>query len=215
MGARPGRALAWLAPRVSTRILLFAKQPVAGRVKTRLIPALGAEGAATLARRMLCATLREAQASRLCVELCGEPDARSWGPVALGVELSAQGEGDLGERLARAAERVLAAGEKVLLIGADCPALDCARFRAAAAALETYDAVIHPAEDGGYVLLGLGRFHPSLFENISWSSPLVAEQTIAAVAALGWTLSIADRLRDIDEPADLPFAAIALGASRS
>jgi len=185
------------------RILLFAKAPVAGRVKTRLVPALGEEGAARLARRMLCATLREAQASGLDVELCGEPDARLWGPVSLGVALSAQGEGDLGERLSRASRRTIAAGAPVLLIGADCPALDAARLRAAAAALERHDAVLHPARDGGYVLLGLRRFDPSLFDGIGWSGPDVAAQTIARIRALGWTLDLRETLADVDAPADL------------
>ena len=203
MGAGAGRALAPTAARLSTRVILFAKQPVPGRVKTRLIPALGADGAARLARRMLAATLREAAASGLAIELCGEPDARSWGPVSAGVTLSAQGDGDLGARLARAARRVLEAGDTVLLIGADCPGLDAARLRAAAVALETHDAIIHPAEDGGYVLLGLRRFDESVFADIAWSSPAVAAQTVARIAAMGWSLAQGDTLRDIDEPEDL------------
>jgi rSAM/selenodomain-associated transferase 1 len=184
-----------------TRIVIFAKAPVPGRVKTRLIPALGAEGAAALASRMLERTISEALASGLAVELCGEPDPAGWyhGPT---LQLSAQGEGDLGQRLHRAAERVLAA-ENVLLIGADCPALDRHRLNAAAEALERHDAVLHPAEDGGYVLLGLRRVHPSLFTGIDWSTDRVAVQTLASIEALGWSIDIRDRLADVDEPSDL------------
>jgi rSAM/selenodomain-associated transferase 1 len=184
-----------------TRIVIFAKAPVLGRVKTRLIPALGAEGAAALAARMLEHTIGEALASGLAVELCGEPDPAGWyqGPP---LHLSAQGEGDLGQRLQRAAERVLAA-EPILLIGADCPALDSHRLRAAAQALEQHDAVIHPAEDGGYVLLGLRRFHASVFEGVAWSTDTVAAQTLGSVRALGWSIDIKDTLADIDEPSDL------------
>jgi len=190
---------------MKTRIVLFAKMPVPGRVKTRLIATLGAEGAARLARRLLSTTLREAIASGLPVELCGDPDARLWGPTSLGLILSAQGEGDLGMRLTRAAERTIAGGESVLLIGADCPTLHAGHLRDAAAALERHDAVIHPAEDGGYALLGLRRTDPSLFARIAWSSPDVATQTCARIGALDWSLDIHDTLRDIDQPADLAF----------
>ena len=188
---------------MKTRIVLFAKEPTPGRVKTRLIPTLGAEGAARLARRLLATTLREAVASGLPVELCGDPDARFWGPTSLGIALSAQGEGDLGARLTRAAARTIAGGENVLLIGADCPGLVSSHLRDAAAALDRHDAVIHPAEDGGYALLGLRRSDPSLFDRIAWSGPEVATQTCARIGALGWSLAIHDTLRDIDQPADL------------
>jgi rSAM/selenodomain-associated transferase 1 len=184
-----------------TRIVLFAKAPVPGRVKTRLIPALGAEGAARLAADMLEHTVEEALASGLAVELCGEPDPAAWysGPP---LHLSAQGEGDLGQRLHRAAARVLAE-EPVLLIGADCPALGRHRLRAAAGALEHHDAVLHPAEDGGYALLGLRRFDATLFEGIAWSTSSVAAETLARIHTLGWTVDIRETLADIDEPSDL------------
>ena len=185
-----------------TRIVIFAKAPVPGRVKTRLIPALGAEGAARLAAEMLKHTVEEALASGLAVELCGEPAPSSWysGPPA---HLTGQGDGDLGQRLHRAAERVLAQ-EPVLLIGADCPALDRHRLRAAAEALESHDAVIHPATDGGYVLLGVRRFDATLFEGIAWSTNAVAEKTLARMGALGWKVDVREILADIDEPHDLP-----------
>ncbi len=185
-----------------TGILVFAKAPVAGRVKTRLIPALGADGAAALALEMLERTVEEALATGLPVELCGEPDASEWHEVEPGLALTAQGEGGLGERLARAAERWLRE-EPVLLIGADCPELDRSLLRAAADALEEHDALIHPATDGGYVLLGLRRFDPSIFEGIDWSTAAVAEQTMARIEALGWSLHVGEMLRDVDEPDDL------------
>ncbi len=185
-----------------TRILVFAKAPVAGRVKTRLIPALGARGAAALAGQMLESTLEEALATGLATELCGEPDPADWHEAGPGLVLTAQGGGDLGERLARAAERVLSEAP-VLLIGADCPELDRGRLQAAAAALEAHDAVIHPAHDGGYALLGLRRFDRSIFEGIDWSTALVAGQTVAKIRALGWSLEVGETLRDVDRPADL------------
>ncbi len=191
----------------ATRIVIFAKAPVPGAVKTRLIPALGAEGAARLAAEMLRATVAHAiEAGLGAPELCVTPahNDPAWdGSLPDGIALTDQGNGDLGERLSAAAGRVIEDDEQVMLIGTDCPALDGARLAAAAAHLETHDAVIYPAEDGGYVLLGLKRFDPSLFTDIAWSSATVAMVTRARIAALGWSLFLGDTLRDIDEPADL------------
>lgn len=185
-----------------TRIIIFAKAPVPGRVKTRLIPSLGAEGAAELAREMLEWTVEEAVATGLPVELCGEPDPAEWHEARPGLALTAQGGGGLGERLARAARRALEE-EPALLIGTDCPDLDRSRLRAAAEALEDHDMAIHPAHDGGYALLGLRCFDPSLFEDIEWSTDAVARQTIARIEALGWSLHVGATLHDVDEPDDL------------
>jgi rSAM/selenodomain-associated transferase 1 len=187
-----------------TRVVIFAKQPVAGQVKTRLIPELGAEGAAKMARRMLGWTVREALATGLPVELCGDPDAASWYRPRPGLDLTGQGEGDLGERLARATRRVVAA-EPVLLIGSDCPELGTGRIETAAKKLSTHDAVIHPARDGGYALLGLRRYDASLFSGIAWSTSAVAAQTIQRIETLGWRLQVSETLRDVDEPEDLPL----------
>ncbi|HET9639909.1 MAG TPA: TIGR04282 family arsenosugar biosynthesis glycosyltransferase [Allosphingosinicella sp.] len=185
-----------------TRIVIFAKAPVPGRVKTRLIPALGAQGAARLARQMLEHTVAEALATGLPVELCGDPDAAEWHEARPGLALTAQGDGDLGERLARAAERVLGE-ERILLIGADCPEMDRRTILKAAAALEARDSVIHPAQDGGYALLGLTALDRSLFEGMEWSTGDVAAETIARIEALGWSLHLGETLRDVDEPEDL------------
>jgi rSAM/selenodomain-associated transferase 1 len=190
-----------------TRIVIFAKAPIPGAAKTRLIPALGQEGAARLAAQMLADTTAAAAAADLGEpELCATPPPGSpeWAPFRpSGLRMTDQGPGDLGERLACAASRVLVAGEQLLLIGTDCPALDAARLRAAAAQLGTHDAVIHPTHDGGYALLGLRRFDPLLFSGIAWSTDSVARDTIARIRDLGWSLHIGDTLHDIDEPEDL------------
>ena len=181
-----------------TRIIIFAKAPVPGEVKTRLIPALGAKGAAELAERMLADTCREAVAAAVGpVELCLSGVPRG---LPAGVALTDQGEGDLGERLWRAAAR---AGPPLLLTGTDCPGLDRHRLRMAAEILGGHDALLHPAEDGGYALLGLNKLAPSLFAGMAWSTNTVACDTIARVKALGWSLHVGDTLRDIDEPEDL------------
>lgn len=188
-------------------IAILAKAPVAGRVKTRLIPALGAEGAADLARAMLEDTLSSAAGADIGPPLlCTDPspDHDDWrGLIPEGTATMAQGEGDLGQRLALVARTVLAT-EPVLLIGTDCPELTPDRLRGAWTALRDHDAAIHPARDGGYALLGLARFHPSLFEGIAWSSASVAADTIARIRALGWSLHVGETLQDVDEPEDLP-----------
>ncbi|WP_294007700.1 TIGR04282 family arsenosugar biosynthesis glycosyltransferase [Sphingomonas sp.] len=192
---------------MATRIVILAKAPVPGRVKTRLIPALGGAGAARLAQRMLADTVAHALAAGLATpELCAtpHPDDCAWaGHLPAGVRLADQGPGDLGQRLAAAAKRVIDGGERILLIGTDCPELDGKRLGEAAAHLESHDAMIHPARDGGYVLLGLARTDPSLFGDIAWSTDTVAATTIARIEALGWSLFVGDILSDVDEPADL------------
>lgn len=198
---------------VATRIVIFGKVPLPGIAKTRLIPVLGEAGAAGLAQQMLNDTVGEARAAGLGTpELCvtPHPDDPQWvGRVPVGVRLSDQGPGDLGERLAAAARRVIDAGERILLIGSDCPELDSRRLNEAAAQLESDDAVIYPARDGGYVLLGLTRTDPSLFDDIAWSTDTVAATTISRIRALGWSLFVGDTLNDIDEPADLIAAGTA------
>ncbi|MCR6496521.1 TIGR04282 family arsenosugar biosynthesis glycosyltransferase [Thermomonas sp. S9] len=191
------------------RTVIFAKAPQPGRVKTRLIPALGAQGAALLAQRMLRYTVQQALAAALGpVELCVTPHPRTpvWRPfrdLAWPLGWQGQGDGDLGDRLALAAARTLAHGASVLLIGTDCPGLTAARLRDAAAQLAAHDAVMVPSHDGGYVLLGLRRFSPQLFQGIAWSTPQVAAQTQERLCQLGWTLARRPPLHDIDEPADL------------
>ena len=190
------------------RIVIFAKAPVAGLAKTRLIPALGAQGAARLAAALLEHAVAQALASGVGpVELCVTPAPADplWSGLAPQATLtwSDQGNGDLGERMARAAQRVLDAGEPVLLMGTDCPDLTAARIRDAAASLIAADAALVPAFDGGYVLLGLNHFDASLFAGIAWSTATVAQETRRRVEQLGWSLQNLPTLHDIDEPADL------------
>jgi hypothetical protein len=194
----------------TTRIVIFAKAPVAGLAKTRLIPALGAEAAARLARRMLLHTLQEASAAAVGpVECCvtPHPSDPAWQglPPLEGICWTAQAVGDLGMRMADAARRASAASEPVLLVGTDCPQLDAVLLRRAAELLHDSDAVLYPTFDGGYVLLGLRRFDPRLFEQIPWSTAEVADRTIECVHELGWSLAVGGMLHDIDEPTDLQW----------
>ena len=193
----------------SPRLVIFAKAPQAGQVKTRLIPALGAQGASALAQRMLTHVLQQAlQANAGPVELCMSPppgDA-AWNQIDIpaGVLRTAQGEGDLGERMARAVRRVTAeVGLPVLLMGSDCPALTTDVLQAAARRLQTHDALLVPVADGGYVLIGLKSPCPALFSQMPWSTASVAAETLARMAALSFKVWRGPLLHDIDEPADL------------
>ncbi|GAB4176276.1 MAG: DUF2064 domain-containing protein [Wenzhouxiangellaceae bacterium] len=194
---------------LATRVVIFAKAPLPGYAKTRLIPALGAQGAAQLAESMLCHAVSEACAAMPGqVELCVTPgpDAACWQAVRARdwpVQWSAQGEGDLGARLARAARRHLGTGNAVLLIGTDCPGLNAGYLSRAVRRLGRADAVLGPSTDGGYVLLGLKRWRVEPFEGIQWGSPQVAAQTVSRIAALGWSLAELPALSDVDEPGDL------------
>lgn len=200
---------------LDTALIVFAKAPVAGQAKTRLIPALGAEGAAALAGRLLGHAMAQGAAAGLgTLELCAAPDTTHPALVAAaqayGAALTAQGDGDLGARMQRALSRRLATHRRVLLIGTDAPALDAAVLRAAATALATHDAVFVPALDGGYALVGLAAGPAAaaaapgrLFEGIAWSTPAVMATTLERVAELGLRAALLPPLADVDEPADL------------
>lgn len=192
------------------RIVIFAKAPLPGLAKTRLIPALGRQGAADLARALLDHALHEAVRSQVgAVELCVTPPATDafWQGLHLpqAVHLTDQGEGDLGMRMARAAARVMAAGESVLLTGTDCPQLGAAQLQQAATALRQAEACLIPALDGGYVLLGLTRFDASVFSGVAWSTPSVWDETLDRLKRLHWRVTTQPALHDIDEPADLQW----------
>lgn len=190
------------------RIVIMAKAPVAGFAKTRLIPALGAEGAAELAKKMLRHTMTTALASKLgIVEVCAVPAPSDsvWQNLDLpnNISWSSQGEGNLGERMARAAERTVHNGEAIILIGTDCPTIDASTLHEAAESLQQYDASLLPTFDGGYAMLGLKKFDSALFDNIPWSTSTVAQKTLKSIQRLGWQAKVLPPLHDIDEPPDL------------
>jgi rSAM/selenodomain-associated transferase 1 len=188
-------------------VAILARAPVPGAAKTRLIPALGAEGAARLQRWMLQRTVAMAlvadvgPVSLWCAGDPAHPDfavCRAFGRV----DLQPQPEGDLGERmLAAIASSSTPAG--TLVIGTDCPALGAAQLRESARALGDNDAVVIPAEDGGYVLIGMKTPAPEAFAGVDWGSARVMAQTRQRLAALGWRWHEADPLWDVDLPQDL------------
>ena len=190
-------------------VIVFAKAPRAELAKTRLIPALGAAGAAALAERLLRHAVVQAIAADLGpVLLCCTPDTAHPAFEELArhpaVSLAVQGEGDLGARMDRALTSALGGHPTALLIGTDAPGLDAAYLRAAHAALQGHDAVFGPALDGGYTLVGLRRAAPGLFDAaMPWSTPQVMAETRRRIARLGLRHAELAPLADIDEPADL------------
>lgn len=191
-----------------TRIIIFAKAPHAGLAKTRLIPALGAAGAAQLAARMLLRTMQAALDAGLGpVELCVTPGMTdpAWAGISIppAIVITTQCEGDLGARMATATRLALAHDTAVLLIGTDCVEMHPDLLRQAASALQHADATLHPAADGGYALLGLRRYHAALFSDMTWSTDSVAATTVRRIAALRWVLHTGATLHDIDLPQDL------------
>ena len=191
-------------------VAVFAKAPHAGEVKTRLIPLLGAAGAAALHRRLLEHTLATAHAAFLGpIELWCAPDASDAGlrecAARTGASLFDQGAGTLGNRMERAFQSMLARAPCCMLIGSDCPALTSTDLNQAASALarSDCDAVFGPAEDGGYVLIGLKRPYPALFADIPWGSERVMAITRARLADLRLNWKELPLRWDVDRPEDL------------
>lgn len=192
----------------TTPVLVFAKAPRPGLAKTRLAPALGADGAAALAARLLDHAVAQAVAAAVGpVTLCTAPDTADPAFAALAarhpLRLAAQGDGDLGARMHRAFVAALADAPAALLIGTDAPSLDADRLRAAAWELQHHDAVFVPAVDGGYALVGLRRPAPTLFDGMAWSTAQVMADTRERAAAAGLRWAELPPVHDIDEPADL------------
>ena len=184
---------------MNPRVVLFTRYPEPGRAKTRLIPALGAERAAQLHRTLTERTLQAVRSSGLELELrtTGAPTAafEEWlGPASI----IDQGQGDLGERLARAGPPY-----PTIFIGSDAPDLTPVLLQDAVRALKEAFAVIGPAEDGGYWLLGLARAVDGVFEGLDWGTSLVFGQTMNRLAAAEIDPVLLPELADCDRPEDL------------
>lgn len=181
-----------------------------GKVKTRLIPALGADGAAALYRRLTRHALATAVESKLGeVILFCAPDTRHSFFRRLKsdfhIPLRSQKGVDLGERMLNAMNFALGRHHSAILIGSDCAELDGAYLQRAAASLNIDDVpvVLGPAADGGYVLIGATRVDPGLFSGVPWGSGQVLEITRSRLRALEWRFSELETLGDIDRPEDL------------
>lgn len=198
------------------RLIVFTRFPEPGRTKTRMIPALGAAGAAELQRRMtehvMAAAAAAADRRGLAVEVRFEGGDEKVMTAWLGPRWSyaPQGGGDIGRRMARAlGDAFAAAAGRAVLIGTDIPELTADLLSEAFDRLSDSDLVIGPAADGGYYLIGARRegfvpLAPVLFEDIPWGSAAVLERTLAAIDRVGASLHRLPVLRDVDRPRDLP-----------
>lgn len=188
-------------------IAILARAPVPGQVKTRLIPMLGAHGAARLQRWLLrrtAATALAADVGPVVLWCAGDPShpdvalCRAFGPIIL----RRQPDGDLGARML-AAVRQSPTPAGTLVLGTDCPALSAAQLRQAADSLRDHDAVAFPADDGGYVLIGMKAPAHELFAGVDWGTDRVMAQTRLRLSTLGWSWTEPANLWDIDRPEDV------------
>jgi rSAM/selenodomain-associated transferase 1 len=187
-------------------LLVFAKEPAAGKVKTRLAEAIGVEAAARVYRDLLATTLAHGHAawrSRIVDHLelwCSSdgdiPFLRGIG-AAFGAARYMQSAGDLGQRMAHAMRDALTRASSLLLVGSDCPLLQPARLAEAAAALRTHDAVLVPAEDGGYVLVGARCEVP--LADVRWSTPHALADTVRGFARAGISHATLPACWDVDD----------------
>jgi rSAM/selenodomain-associated transferase 1 len=195
--------------KASSAILVFAKAPVKGQVKTRLASLLGYAGAARLYRRLLWRQMEWLCSAQLGdIQLWCSPDEthEEFQRIKLHYPLTLhqqKGE-DLGARMQYAATQALGEYANILIIGVDCPVLDAGHLSRALSFLEAGDeAVICPAEDGGYVLLGLNQMAECLFNGLPWGTDQVSRLTRQCLRQLGWQWRELPMLWDLDRPEDL------------
>jgi rSAM/selenodomain-associated transferase 2/rSAM/selenodomain-associated transferase 1 len=198
-------------------LIIFTRYPQPGQAKTRLIPALGAEGAAALQRQMTEHTLKQVQtlldrrSISTTVWFAGteNPEVdRQQMQAWLGSAwcYCPQSAGNLGNRMAYAVQAAFGMGaQRVVVIGTDCPSLGAEQLAQAFQILATHDLVLGPAVDGGYYLIGLSRMIPTLFTNIAWSTSEVFQQTVTAAKQVNLSIGYLATRADIDRPEDLPI----------
>lgn len=195
----------------SVLVMQFAKWPEAGRVKTRLMPELGAEGAMGAHVRLSLAVLENLVASGYDVRFLWDrplktaPSAAS--PILEQLEALAVGQsfqqGDvLGERMTRALGSALQQVGKAVIVGSDCPSVDADYVQLAVAALDKADVVLGPSDDGGYVLIGARLLAQDMLTGVAWGTENALEQTCKRLTQAGLTFSLLPEKWDVDEPED-------------
>jgi uncharacterized protein len=201
-------------------LIIFTRYPTPGKVKTRLIPAVGTEGAALLHRRMTIQVIDRSRTlqSDLPVRIAVHFDGDNYQQMSdwLGTDLiyQSQGEGDVGVRMARSFSAVCQHNSSVVLIGTDCPELTTDILAQAFDLLQAgRDLVLGGAVDGGYYLIGMRDYHPELFVDIDWSTDRVLSQTFTIANHLNLSIGYLPTLTDIDRPEDLPILTQNLAAA--
>ncbi|MEM7726660.1 MAG: TIGR04282 family arsenosugar biosynthesis glycosyltransferase [Cyanobacteria bacterium P01_A01_bin.45] len=195
-------------------LIIFSRYPESGKTKTRMIPALGADGAANLQRQMTEFTV--ATVKKLQQELDISVEVRFSGGnsqimanwLGKGLIYQSQGEGDLGKKMARASLSTLQGGaKKSIIIGTDCPDISIEILTRAFDYLDQYNCVIGPAVDGGYYLIGISdeisELIPELFMGIDWGTSQVRQQTLDIARNLDLSVASLPLLNDVDRPEDL------------
>ena len=188
-------------------VVVFGREPAAGRVKTRLAAGIGGRAAAQVYAVTLEYTLAVAVGSgaRVVLSLAGQPSGAWAREIEIPIEL--QTSGDLGDRMADAFRRRFAEGEtRVMIVGSDCPWMTAEHLRSAASALDQNDVVLGPAVDGGYWLVGQRPPGVDLFTDIPWSSHNTLDQTRRRLAEIDAAWTETERLRDIDTREELLVA---------
>jgi len=183
-------------------VIVFARSPLAGQVKTRLVPRLGAERAARLHLQLISTAVRTAQHAR-----CGPVELHATqfhSSLVMGVPVRLQHGRDLGERMHHALRGALRRHRRAILVGSDCPSLTPTDLRRAARWLQGgADVVLAPAEDGGYALIGARRIAPQVFAGVPWGSAEVLAQTEANLRRARLDFRLLRTVWDVDRPADL------------
>ena len=206
---------------IDRTLIIFTRYPTPGKVKTRLIPAVGAIGAAQLHRQMTVQVIDRSHTlqSDLPVTIAVHFDGTDYRQMSdwLGADLvyQPQGDGDVGERMARSFAAVCQPNSLVVLVGTDCPELTTEILAKAFELLQSgRDLVLGSAVDGGYYLIGMRDYHAELFVDIDWSTDRVLSQTIAIANRLNLSIGYLPTLTDIDRPEDLFILAQNLAKSK-
>ena len=191
-------------------IIIFAREPVYGQVKTRLIPALGEKGATEFYSKLLAYTINNVITAVLSpVNLCITPESHisyfAEMPCADQFEISLQAGDDLGMRMYHALASGLKQYSKVILIGTDCPFLKKTDLQQAISALDENDMVFSPAKDGGYVLVGAKKVLPDIFTDIEWGTDKVMEQSRKALTVNDFCWQELSEQQDVDIESDLRY----------
>ncbi len=193
---------------LDTKILVFTKPPITGKCKSRLVPALGEKGAAQLQARLLKKIITELVEFNLCAfEIWQTEPTSCFADLFVNKDVSVvvhtQQGNTLGERMSNAMQQTLQDVSRVIIIGSDCILYSKPYIKMAISCLNTESLVIGPAADGGYVLIGANQYYPAIFENISWGSSCVFQQTILKAQHKGIAYNVLEELWDIDTPSDL------------
>jgi rSAM/selenodomain-associated transferase 1 len=188
-------------------VIIMCKAPVAGRVKTRLTPPYSADEAADIYRAMAETVIERTSNIFSNVRIASDDILHPFFE-GFNLPLVAQGEGDLGDRMSRLMQQAFNDGaDSVLFLGTDSPHMPDSRLVEAVDRLNDHDVVVGPVEDGGYDLIAMNRPCPKLFENISWSTEHVLQQTIQKAEAASISLTLLDISYDLDTPESLQRAA--------